>query len=207
MSDFAFPAPEEPARDLAACVTALSSAGLDALPLPMYAADRKGVLRWLNRDCAELVGADALGRPLSSIVAEESLTLVRHNFALELLGEASATRYAVSLRDAHGRRVAAELASVAVRCEGEGVVGVLGAVCVARPVESAPVEPAERPALTPRQEDVLRLLGEGLSTTAIAAQLRIADDTARNHIRAVLRELGAHSRLEAVVKALRHGWL
>jgi DNA-binding NarL/FixJ family response regulator len=61
--------------------------------------------------------------------------------------------------------------------------------------------------LTRRQEQVLRLLAAGRETEAIAADLGIALETARNHIRALLKRLGAHSRLEAVVRASRAGLL
>ena len=59
--------------------------------------------------------------------------------------------------------------------------------------------------LTPRQQEVLRLLAEGLETPEIARRLGVADETARNHIRALLRATGAHSRLEVVLIGLRHG--
>jgi DNA-binding NarL/FixJ family response regulator len=61
--------------------------------------------------------------------------------------------------------------------------------------------------LTPRQAEVLRLLGEGLTTEAIAVRLGIAVETLRNHIRAVLRGLNVHSRLEAVVVGRERGLL
>jgi DNA-binding NarL/FixJ family response regulator len=64
-----------------------------------------------------------------------------------------------------------------------------------------------RPHLTPRQLDVLRLLGEGDPARAIAAKLGLTEATVRNHIRAVLLEFGAHSQLEAVFRARRHGLL
>jgi DNA-binding CsgD family transcriptional regulator len=72
-------------------------------------------------------------------------------------------------------------------------------------------EPTERIVedvhLTPRQSEVLQLFGEGLSTDAIASRLGDAVHTARNHIRAVLRGLGVHSRLEAVVEGRERGLL
>jgi len=74
-------------------------------------------------------------------------------------------------------------------------------------VLALPREAAEKGELTPRQAEVLRLLGEGLSTEAIADRLGIAVETARNHIRAVLRGLGVHSRLEAVVAGRERGLL
>ena len=64
-----------------------------------------------------------------------------------------------------------------------------------------------RPALTARQQEVLALLADGASTGRIAAELGIAEDTARNHIRFLLGELGVHTRLEAVAIAFRNGWL
>ena len=57
--------------------------------------------------------------------------------------------------------------------------------------------------LTPRQREVLRLLGDGLGTREIAARLTLSEQTVKNHVRAVLSALGCHTRLEAVLKAQR----
>lgn len=57
--------------------------------------------------------------------------------------------------------------------------------------------------LTARQQQVLALLAEGVPAKVTAARLGLAEATVRNHIRAVLRELDAHSQLEAVAKARR----
>src|SRR5256885_3286630 len=51
--------------------------------------------------------------------------------------------------------------------------------------------------LTARELEVLRLLASGTSTTAAAESLGISTATLRAHVQAVLRKLGAHSRLEA----------
>jgi len=59
--------------------------------------------------------------------------------------------------------------------------------------------------LSPRQLDVLRLLVQAKSTNQIADELHLATETVRNHIRSLLRTLGAHSRLEATLIALREG--
>lgn len=59
--------------------------------------------------------------------------------------------------------------------------------------------------LTPRQLQVLRLLAEGVTARGIAGRLGLAETTVRNHIRAVLSELGAHSQLEAVARAREQG--
>jgi DNA-binding CsgD family transcriptional regulator len=59
----------------------------------------------------------------------------------------------------------------------------------------------QRPCLTRRQREVLYLLVEGIRVRQIAARLNLSETTVRNHIRAILRELGAHSQLEAVARA------
>ncbi len=62
-------------------------------------------------------------------------------------------------------------------------------------------------ALTPREEEVLHLLADGLSNKAIALQLGISDHTVKFHVNAILGKLGAQSRTEAVVRATRMGLL
>jgi DNA-binding NarL/FixJ family response regulator len=62
-------------------------------------------------------------------------------------------------------------------------------------------------ALTPREGDVLRALAAGLDNQAIADRLYISHETVRSHVVHILRKLGAESRLQAVLFALRHGFL
>lgn len=59
--------------------------------------------------------------------------------------------------------------------------------------------------LTRREQEVLRLLASGASTTAIAHQLFISLSTARTHIRNILTRLEVHSRLEAVTLGVKKG--
>jgi len=59
--------------------------------------------------------------------------------------------------------------------------------------------------LTARELEVLRVLAAGVSTNAAADQLGISTATLRAHVQAILRKLGAHSRLEAVAEAARLG--
>ena len=61
--------------------------------------------------------------------------------------------------------------------------------------------------LSPRQIEVLRLLGEGLSNKQIARLLGITDGTVKQHLQCVLEELGAVNRLQAVIYAYRRGLL
>jgi DNA-binding NarL/FixJ family response regulator len=57
--------------------------------------------------------------------------------------------------------------------------------------------------LTPRQRAVLDLLARGRANKQIADELSISEWTVKAHISAILRKLGAQSRLEAVVIARR----
>ena len=59
--------------------------------------------------------------------------------------------------------------------------------------------------LTPREIEVLEALAEGLDSEGIAEKLNIALRTERNHMASILRKLGVHSQLQALVFALRHG--
>jgi two-component system NarL family response regulator len=65
----------------------------------------------------------------------------------------------------------------------------------------------EAPQLTPRELDVLRHVAEGASNRAIGAQLGISENTVKNHVRNILEKLRLHSRMEAVLYAMRENLL
>jgi two-component system nitrate/nitrite response regulator NarL len=59
--------------------------------------------------------------------------------------------------------------------------------------------------LTPREQEILRYLAEGRSNKVIAKHLGISDGTVKLHVKAILRKLGVHSRVEAAVFAVEQG--
>jgi two-component system, NarL family, nitrate/nitrite response regulator NarL len=61
--------------------------------------------------------------------------------------------------------------------------------------------------MTPRERDVLDLLGEGLGNRAIAGRLGISDHTVKFHLASIYGKLGAATRAEAVRRAFRRGLL
>jgi DNA-binding NarL/FixJ family response regulator len=61
--------------------------------------------------------------------------------------------------------------------------------------------------VTPRERQVLELLGQGLDARVIARTLGISLHTSRGHVKSLLAKLHAHSQLEAVVNATRAGLL
>lgn len=61
------------------------------------------------------------------------------------------------------------------------------------------------PALTRRQLEVLRLVGEGKTSKVIAKQLSLSPGTVNEHVEAAMAELNVNSRAHAVQKALQMG--
>lgn len=59
------------------------------------------------------------------------------------------------------------------------------------------------PRLTERELEVLRLVATGLNNREVAKQLFISENTVKNHVRNILDKLQLHSRMEAVMYAVR----
>ena len=64
---------------------------------------------------------------------------------------------------------------------------------------------AARPALSPREAEVLALLAEGAPNKVIARRLNISVHTAKFHVAAILIKLGAANRTDAIAIAMRQG--
>ena len=59
------------------------------------------------------------------------------------------------------------------------------------------------PKLTDRELEVLKLVAQGLNNREIAKRLFISENTVKNHVRNILEKLQLHSRMEAVMYAVR----
>jgi len=70
---------------------------------------------------------------------------------------------------------------------------------------SAPAASQLPDGLTPREVEVLGLIGAGLSNTEIAAQLFVSEATVKSHVNHMLPKIGARDRAQAVGYAYRHG--
>jgi len=68
------------------------------------------------------------------------------------------------------------------------------------------VEPLTSP-LTPRETEVLNYMAQGYLNKQIASILSISEQTIKNHVTSILRKLDANVRTEAVVTALRKGYI
>ena len=168
---------------------------LEHVNVPSYHIDPTGVVRWLNAAARSVVG-DVRGSQFTSVVVPEDTRRARELFARKVIGAATVTDAVVEVVAADGARVAVEISSVPVY-DGDHLVGVFGQVSDL--IEEPHVHPELH--LTPRQSEVLALLERGLTTKQIAQELHLSRDTVRNHVKALLRTMGAHSRLEAVALA------
>ncbi len=168
---------------------------LEHVNVPSYHIDPTGVVRWLNAAARNVVG-DVRGAQFTSVVAPEDTLRARELFARKVVGSATVTDAAVDIVAVDGSRVTVEISSVPLY-DGDHLIGVFGQV--ADVIE----EPHSHPELhlTPRQAEVLALLERGHTTRQIAEELHLSGETVRNHVRHLLRRLGAHSRLEAVAIA------
>jgi DNA-binding NarL/FixJ family response regulator len=82
----------------------------------------------------------------------------------------------------------------------------LGAEIPAPRPEPAPLGPLFVK-LSPREIEILDLVARGNSNKIIGRKLSISDQTVKNHVSAILRKLEVNDRTEAVVYALRNGWI
>jgi DNA-binding NarL/FixJ family response regulator len=61
--------------------------------------------------------------------------------------------------------------------------------------------------LSPRELQVLELVAAGRTNKEIAGQLDISNQTVKNHVSSILRKLAVNDRTQAVVYAMRRGWI
>ncbi len=71
----------------------------------------------------------------------------------------------------------------------------------------APEQPAPPAELSEREIEILRLAARGMSNQDIAAQLYLSRRTVQAHLANIFRKMDVGSRTEAVLRALRQGWL
>jgi PAS domain S-box-containing protein len=167
------------------------------------------IVSW-NRAVEELTGiraADALGRPCWQVlgaVDPDGNTVCHAGCSAARLAKdgwpVAPARLQIKLGGGERRDV--EVSTVAIRDAVPPLY--LHLVRAANSVEAADADSNDRvSSLSQRQLEVLRLMAGGHAAKVVAARLGISEATVRNHIRAILRELGCHSQLQAVAEARR----
>jgi DNA-binding CsgD family transcriptional regulator len=182
--------------DLLEALSADALSMLAAVGVPAYVVDVHRRIRWQNAASIELVG-DLRGRLDASVLGPEDLKRARAAFTRKQEG-ASHTEVKVSVARRDGRRVRMVVNSVPLKNAEGGMIGTFGFAQVLEEVEP-PSESA--PVLSPRERETLTLLAAGYSTAQMAQQMGISKETVRNHVKGLLRSLGARSRVEAIAKA------
>jgi DNA-binding NarL/FixJ family response regulator len=95
--------------------------------------------------------------------------------------------------------------AIRVVCAGGSLLQPLIASKLLRYVSEETRSQAQSASLTPREREVPGLLALGLQNKEIASRLHITERTAKFHVNALLRKLGASNRTEALAMAARQG--
>ncbi|MFD7441208.1 response regulator transcription factor [Streptomyces sp. NPDC059909] len=138
----------------------------------------------------------------SLVVRDEVQRLLAAARAPEATGRAGAWE---AVRDTH-----TELRALAPRIPDTSLRAELLALCERLATANAPghaAPAASSPALSPRELDVLACVATGSTNATTAERLGLRPETVKGYLRAAMRKLGAHTRLEAVVAARRAGLL
>ena len=68
-------------------------------------------------------------------------------------------------------------------------------------------EAQEELGLSRREQQLVKMVGQGLTNKEIAAQLNLSEQTVKNHVHRMLRKMGVRSRLQVVTTCRDHGFL
>jgi DNA-binding CsgD family transcriptional regulator len=159
-----------------------------------------------NDELESLTGipaAEAIGRPCWEVLGglDERGAVICHRgcSAARLAREGwPVPSRRILIRTAEGRKLVTMSTISAVNANRSAV-----GLHLFRATADVQSEPAPESHLTARQHEVLELIADGATAKAIATRLGVAEVTVRNHIRAILLQLGCHSQLEALAEARR----
>jgi len=149
-----------------------------------------------------------LTRDLRQLLSETKILIVSMHSKIDYIAEAfqaGATGYVV--KESASERLLQGLKSVA---KGDYYLdsSVSHAVVenlMKSPLKAAKITDADYATLTPREQEVMRFLAEGLSSKAVAEKLFISPKTVENHRANIMNKLGLHSTIELVRYAAKLG--
>jgi DNA-binding CsgD family transcriptional regulator len=178
---------------------------IDRAPVALLAAgDDRQIVR-VNALWSDLVGypvEQAKKMRLDDILAPESKPGIDMRWA-DLLATGMSMARIVLMRE-NGNRLIVRYGAFA-----NVLPGVHVAVCRAEPGQDArtarPSRARRAGQLTRREQESLRLVAMGMTTTAAAEQLGISSETVRTHVRNAMNKLGARTRAQAIAVAMRDG--
>ena len=149
-----------------------------------------------------------LTRDLRQLLSETKILIVSMHSKIDYIAEAfqaGATGYVV--KESASERLLQGLKSV-VKGDYYLDSSVSHAVVenlMKSPLKAAKITDADYASLTPREQEVMRFLAEGLSSKAVAEKLFISPKTVENHRANIMNKLGLHSTIELVRYAAKLG--
>ncbi len=174
-------------------------------PVALLAADDDRAILKVNDRWAELTGRDpaaVTGTRIDEILAQESKPGIEMRWR-DLLATGLATARVVLMRP-DGNRLAIRYGAFANVLPGTHVAAYFAEAGqegrLARPTRAR-----RAGQLTRREQESLRLVAMGMTTTAAAEQLGISPETVRTHVRNAMNKLGARTRAQAIAVAMRDG--
>lgn len=99
--------------------------------------------------------------------------------------------------------------SIRAVARGEAAIDTKAAVAVLAQLRRTPQPEQARPSeqLSPQQIVILRMVAQGLSSREIATQLYLSENTVKGYVQEILHRLNVKNRTEAVMVAVKQGWL
>ncbi len=205
------------AVDRSGCIAAWNSAAEAMFALSARAA--------IGRQCNEIVqGADERGPVCSANCPTQQAVRKRHpigNFDLQVqtangmqwcnvsvliaAGENSTTRHSIHIVRQIDVRKRLEMLMLELLARDFVATNTELPAGQATILTASTRSPSRKTHLSARECEVLKLLGKGVTTTAVGEQLHISRTTVNNHVQHILRKLDSHTRLEAFHRAERAG--
>lgn len=155
---------------------------------------KTGKVVGMNESARSLLGDESLHMPCERVmrgISSSGKPICREGCAIAVAAQEEPENSATGVR--------VRKKTMSLRCQrvGDEVIVI---------AEPAPTPQASEQ-LTPREKQVLAMVGQGLSSSKIAHRLEITNATVRTHVEHALRRLGAKTRAEAVLRAVSTGQL
>lgn len=170
-------------------INAARALGPDVVLLDVHMPDGSGI---------EAAAAIKKGRPQTQVVI---LTSDEEESVLQSAIQAGVTGYLSKHENA-----AQVVQAVRSASRGEALIAPYMLARLLRGMKKKD-EPGPATPLTPRELEVLRELSMGHDNEAVAKTLKMSPNTVRTHVQNILAKLNVHSKLEAVSRGIREGWI
>ena len=188
----------------------------EGYPRSVNTSDSRQAMELIRDECPDIILLDMRLGERDGITVLDQLNQAGNTVPVVILSTSRASRDLIAclqrgakgylLKDMEPNQLVEALHRVS---QGETAIAPEMAGALAQHVQTGgsgpPAVPQRFSELTPRETEILSHLAEGQSNKVIARQLGISDGTVKLHVKAILRKLGVHSRVEAAVLAVEHG--